>query len=360
MQENFSFSWNEGYDGEYEYTVTVHDNYIHWHLEFDEQWRDPPRDGNQSFEDFLEKSNPADFSSRMNESITEAVKKSMSLPGYHPYIAPQVVPDATPTAPDGPMKTSWEMMDGNCKNYVDINDREVVIGSTYGSGHTDNAVSCSHKKFLKGFYHDHITQYFGKGTLREIIGYVMKAADHKPFKEKRQKTNLRKKFIRDIPVVPSIKKMVDDPETIDGFMYYGNAGGYSTELKTSSYHFFADSSNQYDVRGSITHNISGEIYRFSIRGNCESVVELNGIFFIASWDNFSAVDSRGKYLYDTYDLKDKNGEKIFGEELRVGRTLRYKKTILVKCWWVAVDEPGSYLRFDAGKKSFTGRWSVKR
>ncbi|MCP4130801.1 MAG: hypothetical protein GY754_07450 [bacterium] len=74
----------EEYDAEYEYTVTVYENYIHWHLEFDEQWSDPPSDENQSFESFLEKGNPSGYSSRFNDQITRAVKKNIKRRSYTP------------------------------------------------------------------------------------------------------------------------------------------------------------------------------------------------------------------------------------------------------------------------------------
>lgn len=49
----WSDSWCRGYDAEYEFTVDVYDGWIHWRLEFDEQWVDPPRSAMQTFEEFL-------------------------------------------------------------------------------------------------------------------------------------------------------------------------------------------------------------------------------------------------------------------------------------------------------------------
>lgn len=70
-----NFSWTEGYDGEYEYSVDVYQNCIVWHLEFDEQWRDPPRDSVQYIDDFLQNGPPADFENlRRSDEIADFIK----------------------------------------------------------------------------------------------------------------------------------------------------------------------------------------------------------------------------------------------------------------------------------------------
>ncbi len=61
-----NFSWNEGYDAEYEYSIDVYENCIVWHLEFDQQWSDPPRDAIQEITDFVKNGPPSDFGNSSN------------------------------------------------------------------------------------------------------------------------------------------------------------------------------------------------------------------------------------------------------------------------------------------------------
>ncbi|MCP4130800.1 MAG: hypothetical protein GY754_07445 [bacterium] len=255
------------------------------------------------------------------------------------------------------MKTSWERSEGSKNCYVYINANEVVIGSHYGSGHSDNATSCSYSDFLAGKHHGLVLDDFGNEILHEITAYVKKAANFGPFNKQREKADILKKFIYDIPKNSSIKKMINSSSLINGFKYYGNAGGYNTELKTAEYRFFVDCSNPSHIRGSITHLRTRDTYHFSLVGYCSSVVLLKNNFYIVCLDNFSVLNSKGVHLYSTSLLEDENGEKIFGEELRVSRTLRYKNAILVQCWWVSADDPDVYLKFDIKKKRFTGRWN---
>ncbi|GEM_PF-5963751 len=56
----WSDGWCRGYDAEYEFSVDVHDGWVHWKLEFDQQWTDPARSALQTFEEFL-KDGPPDI-----------------------------------------------------------------------------------------------------------------------------------------------------------------------------------------------------------------------------------------------------------------------------------------------------------
>lgn len=74
-----NFSWCEGYDAEYEYSVDVYERYIVWHLQFDEQWIDPPKDAVQRIEDFIRDGPPTDFSSSSNCMGIITYVKSLKL-----------------------------------------------------------------------------------------------------------------------------------------------------------------------------------------------------------------------------------------------------------------------------------------
>ncbi len=71
-----NFSWNEGYDAEYEYSIDVYDNCIEWHLRFDEQWRDAPVNAIQSIDTFLKNGPPDDFrNKRCSDEILSFIEE---------------------------------------------------------------------------------------------------------------------------------------------------------------------------------------------------------------------------------------------------------------------------------------------
>ncbi len=67
---------------------------------------------------------------------------------------------------------SWEIVNGKKVNYIYLYSNELVVGETYGSGHTDTAGACSLEKFLEGQYHSIIIEKFGKEVLDEVVLFV--------------------------------------------------------------------------------------------------------------------------------------------------------------------------------------------
>lgn len=57
----------------------------------------------------------------------------------------------------------------NGEKYIHLTPTEVVVGSHYGSGHTDNAGSCSHAAFRAGQYHDVVRRDHGEEVLAEVM-----------------------------------------------------------------------------------------------------------------------------------------------------------------------------------------------
>lgn len=68
--------WYEGYDAEYEYSVAVYMDHIEWDLQFDEQWRDNPRNIIQPMEDYIRNGPPADFQN-VNSYYLKEVEKTV-------------------------------------------------------------------------------------------------------------------------------------------------------------------------------------------------------------------------------------------------------------------------------------------
>lgn len=81
-----SFSWCEGYDGEYEYTVDVYQSQILWQLKFDEQWTNPGETVRQEVKEFLAQGSPPGFSgTRYNDDIRRfLLQESGSQPEVRP------------------------------------------------------------------------------------------------------------------------------------------------------------------------------------------------------------------------------------------------------------------------------------
>jgi len=355
-------SWYEGYDAEYEYAVDVGPDRIVWHLEFDEQWSDPPRDEVQSFEDFMACGHPSGFSGAYDDVIRKEAAALMAAPGYVPFRAPahlerepggddSVRADRIPPA-EGPMKTSWERRDGSATHSVDIHPEEVVVATSYPNPHAGGGgASATHTGFLGGELWGTVLDLFGRSTLVEVLAYVKRAPTLPEFMEKRESLDARKAFVRSIPVDPRIKAALANPAIVDGFRNYGNRGGYVTELRVGDLLFHAGGGVDYveEVRARKRH-------RFDVPGTCTSVVGLGGRFYFTAWDNFWVVDGAGRLLYDTYSLTDAKGDRIFGEALRVDRVMSLGKAILVRAWWLATPMPRSCLRFDPDVLAFTGRW----
>lgn len=73
-----------------------------------------------------------------------------------------------------PMKTMWRKERRTSKrvDYVNVYKTHVEVGCHFGSGHTDNAGTCSFDAFLGGRWHDEIKATFGDRVLEEVIATV--------------------------------------------------------------------------------------------------------------------------------------------------------------------------------------------
>jgi len=72
-------------------------------------------------------------------------------------------------------RTSWERTREGVTYYVSVEPTQVVVGEHRGSGHTDNAGTCSHAEFVGGRWHDHIRTNMGARTLSEILAALASA-----------------------------------------------------------------------------------------------------------------------------------------------------------------------------------------
>ena len=63
---------------------------------------------------------------------------------------------------------SYEATTGGLRHYLMVLPAEIVIGSTAGSGHTDNAATCTHAAFLAGRFNDDVERTFGRDVLAAV------------------------------------------------------------------------------------------------------------------------------------------------------------------------------------------------
>ena len=250
------------------------------------------------------------------------------------------------------IKVSWERIEGHARHSIYISYNEVSIGTDYGNPHAGGGgAACSHERFLAGELHGVITDLFGTNVLKEVIINVKRTTIHEEYVKKKKLSDERVNFIKKIPVNKKLKKLLKHNNLVNGFSYYGTVGNYGTELKTKNYRFFVNGNTSYieDIKN------KKKSY-FDIPGYCESVVELNNIFYCIAWNNFLVVRYDGKIIFSTFTLKDTDGDEFFGAELRASRTLRMGQTILVRIWWIGVDLPDCYLKFDTEKLKFSARF----
>ena len=70
----------------------------------------------------------------------------------------------------------WENVQGVLVRYAEVGEREVVVGSHSGSGHSDFAGACSHEEFLGGRLQDAVRADHGDAVLAEMIAIVGRLA----------------------------------------------------------------------------------------------------------------------------------------------------------------------------------------
>ena len=72
---------------------------------------------------------------------------------------------------------SYEATTGGLRHYLVVRPAEIVIGSSAGSGHSDNAVTCTHAAFLTGAYNADVERTFGRDVLAAVRAACVDATD---------------------------------------------------------------------------------------------------------------------------------------------------------------------------------------
>jgi len=252
------------------------------------------------------------------------------------------------------MKTSWETVKNGRTHYIHVERREVVVGSHFGTGMSDNAGTCSHEEFLEGEFQSMILNDFGEDVLNEVIKAVKKAPIYPHFLKQGREIQARKEFLDTIPIDESLKDLLKDSKTISGYSNYGNKGSYKTSIKSDTVTIFYDSTRGY-VEGKDKKRIPLKFYF-----HASDVVELYDHFYIIGGDNLIVLSPKGNILYDSNQERVKGHvkESIFGSWLRMSRVFRNGSTIFTSYWWFNNEYNKGLLKYEL-KKGFTGHCELE-
>jgi len=78
------------------------------------------------------------------------------------------------------MTTYWEKKSAGTTYYLQILDGMIIeAGSHRGSGHTDNAGTCTIEEFLDGTFKDIVRNNMGEDIINEIIHTLENISSHR-------------------------------------------------------------------------------------------------------------------------------------------------------------------------------------
>jgi len=124
------------------------------------------------------------------------------------------------------MAHSWERTEGRRVHYAQLTAREVIVGSHAGSGHTDDAGSCTHEEFLAGRFHDVVRASLGAEALAELLAAVRAAPDDPAFAATLGEVVKLRRMLAAIPQEPSLPALLAGPAVVHGSwaLYRGPRG----------------------------------------------------------------------------------------------------------------------------------------
>lgn len=245
------------------------------------------------------------------------------------------------------MKTNWETGKGGLVYYVTVTAFELVAGSHAGSGHTDNAASCSHAEFLQGKLHDFVLANFGEAVLREVKTAVSAAATHPPFVAQHAQVAQLRTFLDQIPLDESLAGLDKHPETENGFRNYGNAGGYKTVVPSDNVVLTVERDSG-DIGPKFGRR--GPTFAVKLPGHASAVVAWQDHFFLVVSNSYTVLDPRGRHLHTSH-------QPDFGTLLRITNVYKRQERIFFAYRWFHQNYPDGFLQFQVGR-GFTGRMEL--
>jgi hypothetical protein len=249
------------------------------------------------------------------------------------------------------MKTSWETSDraSRRESYVYITELDVVVGDHHGSGHTDNASSCSHREFLAGRFHDSILAAHGPLVLREVVESVLNAGQHEPFRRALEQIAFLRRFLDDIPFEEQLGGVPRDPRTEDGSDYYGNQGSGASLVRSENRVLRSDRSD-----GVVLRDTAGRlIKRVPLGDSLSAIVALDDFFYVVAGQRCVIIDPCGEMLSLGPDGP------YFGHRLRASDVYRAGDVVCFQYRWFSQEYPSGLLRAVPGA-GFVGRFELER
>lgn len=247
------------------------------------------------------------------------------------------------------LQTSWERKKGEITHYIRINHLFVIIGSHAGSGHTDNAGTCSHEDFLNDSlrgrqFQASIQREFGDDLLTAVIAAVQSAKTNPAFIAKHKKSNAALAMLERIPLDPALADLPTHPDTENGGYNYGNGGGYKTVLRSDTVTFTVERNE-----GVVT-DANGEKRPFILPGHASDAVALHDHLYIVVSDDYAVIGPDGSLL-----TPETGQSSVFGTFLRISSVYRRNETVCFRYFWLQGEHPQGWLRYELGV-GFNGRW----
>lgn len=245
------------------------------------------------------------------------------------------------------MITSWERTEGRRTYYILVHYNEIVVGSHYGTGMSDNAGSCSHEAFLEGEFQDLVLENFDQAILDEVIFAIKHTHENVYHNEKRTEIERLKSYIETIPIDKTLLELKNHPDTIDGSNTYGNKGHYKSYIESDTTTFFYSS-----TKGHITSKETSEVVNLKWKFHASSCVELHDTYYLIGNDNLQVISKEGEIIYSSERDIERD---IFGSTIRISRVFKNEETIFISYWTFDKENlPDGLIRFELGK-GFTGR-----
>jgi len=119
---------------------------------------------------------------------------------------------------------SWETKKGGRTCYVQVTPYEVVVGSHSGSGHSDNAATCSHQELLDGTHQGTIRHEHGDRILQEVIAAVVASFEDPETLLRWTEEHAQAERWKALPTDERLRAFLEDPEE-RGISSYGKGEG---------------------------------------------------------------------------------------------------------------------------------------
>lgn len=117
----------------------------------------------------------------------------------------------------------WETARGAQLFYAQVTAREVIVGSHFGSGHTDSAGACTHAEFLAGRFQEDVRHDLGEACLQAMLAAVLGAPSDPAFAAEHARVREAQAVLDAIPRDATLPALLAAPGVVHGrwTLYHG-------------------------------------------------------------------------------------------------------------------------------------------